>query len=297
MSEAITAAESSSANKAREAESRPAACLNCGTPLSGAFCAACGQRDVPAYPTVRELAKDAFSELSGWDGRFAVSIRRLIGRPGMLTREFLEGRRARYISPLRLYLVASLAYFVVASAAPDVDPPSPDVIADRGLEVKVNTGGSDQATALREVESSPAVLRPFLRRAIQDPEGLKRGIYQTTPRVLFALLPVFALIVALFYRGRRYPEHLYFAIHLHAFVFLALMIPELLRFTRSGTLPDVASIGIALWIAVYATLAFRHVYGGSVLRTMAKELGIAVIYAVVTLPAFVLMIYWVSIAA
>jgi hypothetical protein len=75
------------------------------------------------------------------------------------------------------------------------------------------------------------------------------------------------------------------------------MIPELLRFTRSGTLPDIASIGVALWIAVYATRAFRYVYEGSVLRTLAKELGIAVIYVVVTLPAFILMIYWVSIAA
>ena len=161
MSEAITAAPSSSDSEGAATESRPAACLNCGTPLSGAFCAACGQRDVPAYPTVRELAKDAFSELSGWDGRFAVTLRRLIGRPGMLTREFLEGRRARYVSPLRLYLVASVAYFVVASAAPDVDPPSRDVIADRGLDVRVNTG----AATLHAIEH-PSRHRLDRRRAL-----------------------------------------------------------------------------------------------------------------------------------
>jgi hypothetical protein len=41
------------------------ACLNCGAPLAGPFCAECGQRDVPPYPSVRELVVDAFWELSG----------------------------------------------------------------------------------------------------------------------------------------------------------------------------------------------------------------------------------------
>jgi hypothetical protein len=298
MNEAITApAKSPVADVAHPAESAPRTCLNCGAPLADKFCGACGQRDVPAYPTVRELAEDAFSELSGWDGRFAVTIRRLLGRPGMLTREFLEGRRARYISPLRLYLVASLVYFVVAAAAPELESRSgDDVTISRGLQVNVNTGGSDEATALRQVEDAPAVMRPFLKRAIQDPKGLKRGIYQTMPRVLFALLPVFALVVAAFYRGRQYPAHLYFAIHLHAFIFLALTIPEALSFTRSQAVSDGASIVVAIWIATYATLAFRHVYGGSLVRTLGKELGIATIYAVAALPGFILMVYWVSIA-
>jgi hypothetical protein len=44
--------------------------LNCGSPLTGPFCANCGQRNVPPYPSVRELAVDAFWELSGWDERF-----------------------------------------------------------------------------------------------------------------------------------------------------------------------------------------------------------------------------------
>ena len=44
------------------------ACLNCGSALVGPFCAECGQRAVPPYPTLRELVGDAFAELSGWDG-------------------------------------------------------------------------------------------------------------------------------------------------------------------------------------------------------------------------------------
>ena len=85
-------------------------CLNCGTPLQGAFCAACGQRAVPPNPTVRELAGDAWHELSGYDGRIMSTIRGLV-RPGFLTREYLEGRRAHYVPPVRLYLVVSVVYF------------------------------------------------------------------------------------------------------------------------------------------------------------------------------------------
>jgi hypothetical protein len=279
-------------------EVRSAACLNCGAPLAGPFCATCGQRDVPPYPTLRELAVDAFWELSGWDGRFATTVRALVRRPGMLTREFLEGRRARYISPLRLYLMASVLYFVLAAAAPDLEPQSGDKVAvGLGVDVDVSLGTTAPAAALEEVARAPAVMQPFLRRAIEDPAGLKRGIYQTMPRVLFALLPVFAVIVALFYRGRRYPEHLYFAIHLHAFIFLALAAAELLNFTRLPILADVAGIAVAVWILVYATRAFRYVYGGSLARTLTKEVGIAAVYGLTSLVAFIVMIYWVSIAA
>jgi hypothetical protein len=280
------------------AEVRSAACLNCGAPLAGPFCASCGQRDVPSYPTLRELTVDAFGELSGWDGRFAATVRALVRRPGMLTREFLQGRRARYISPLRLYLMASLVYFVLAAAAPDLEPQSPDKVSvGPGVNVDVGLGTTAPAAALEEVARAPAVMRPFLRRAIEDPEGLRRGIYQTMPRMLFALLPVFAVIVALFYRGRRYPEHLYFAVHLHAFVFLALAAAELLNFTRVPVLAAIAGIAVAIWIPVYATRAFRYVYEESLARTLVKEFGIAAIYALTSLPAFILMIYWVSIAA
>jgi hypothetical protein len=115
--------------------------------------------------------------------------------------------------------------------------------------------------------------------------------------MLFALLPIFAGIVALFYRGRKYPEHLYFAIHLHAFTFLALAVGELLKFTQSPVLVVIGSLIGVIWLPIYAVLAFRRVYGGSYVRTVAKLVAIGAIYAVVTATAFVVLIYWVSIAA
>jgi hypothetical protein len=299
-----------------------AACLNCGAPLTGPFCAACGQRDIPPYPSTRELVVDAFTELSGWDGRLASTVRALVRRPGMLTREFLEGRRARYISPLRLYLMFSLVYFVLAAGSPEVRLGSGETVAV-GLHVSGNAQPSAPASrpervanaagqalesgraltpaerdsVLAEIARAPALMQPFLRRAVVDPAGFKRGILETMPRMLFALLPVFAGIVALFFRGRKYPEHLYFAIHLHAFIFLALAAIELVKYTRSAGAVLVASAVALPSIPIYATVAFRRVYGDSLVRTLVKEAAIAAIYCVAAAVAFTLLIYWVSIAA
>ena len=297
-------------------------CLNCGEPLVGGFCSACGQRDVPPYPSVRELAGEALSEFSGWDGRLASTVRALMLSPGMLTHEFLEGRRARYISPLRLYLTVSLIYFLLAAAAPNVNFQSgrslflglhvgttitdssraqsrPERVANAAsgaLENQQALNPAEVQAALNDIARAPALMQPFLRRAVTDPAGFKRGVLEAMPKMLFALLPVFAAIVALFYRGRKYPEHLYFAIHLQAFAFIALALTELVKFTQVPVLVMLASGLAVIWIPVYATLAFRRVYGGSIVRTVAKEIGIAAIYFVTWFAAFVLMIYWVSIA-
>jgi len=305
------------------AESTASACLNCGALLTGTFCAACGQRDIPPYPSVRELVVDAAAEFSGWDGRLATTLRDLVRHPGRLTHEFLEGRRVRYISPIRLYLVASLVYFLLAASAPDVRLESGKTML-MGLHVGTTTTNENQSasrpervgmaarqslenqqvltpaerdSALKDIERAPAVMRPFLRRAVEDPGGFKRRLLETMPRMLFVLLPVFAGILALFYRGRKYPEHLYFAIHLHAFIFLALAVAALAKFTQLPLLAIAASLIVLIWIPVYATLAFRRVYGGSLSRTLMKELAIAAIYCVAAAIGFVATIYWVSIAA
>ena len=88
-----------------------AACLNCGAPLNGPFCSACGQRAVPPHPTTKELVGDAYDELVGWDGKFAKTLRLLLVHPGALTRAVIEGQRNSYVRSVRLYLLCSILYF------------------------------------------------------------------------------------------------------------------------------------------------------------------------------------------
>src|SRR5262249_47373911 len=93
-------------------------CPNCGTPLEGRFCAACGQKAAPLNPSLGEFAHDLFHELAHFDSKIVQSVRLLLTRPGFLSREHFDGRRTRYVSPIRLYLLFSLLYFAVAAFAP-----------------------------------------------------------------------------------------------------------------------------------------------------------------------------------
>jgi hypothetical protein len=114
------------------------------------------------------------------------------------------------------------------------------------------------------------------------------------PRVLFALVPVFAAIVALFYRRRKYPEHLYFAIHLHAFIFVALSLSALAKLTRIALIMSVVKFAALAAIPIYATIAFRRNYGGSMSKTITKEIAIGTLYSLASGLAFLIAIFAVA---
>jgi len=89
----------------------PTTCPNCGRDLEGAYCAACGQKVAPLNPTFHDLMHDIVHEFLHVDGKIFHSVRLLLTRPGFLSYEYFNGRRARYVSPLRLYLIFSVVFF------------------------------------------------------------------------------------------------------------------------------------------------------------------------------------------
>jgi hypothetical protein len=90
-------------------------CLNCGTLLTDAFCAHCGQRAGDAHLSVRDIAHEAVAEHFGLDSKVARTLITLMRHPGRLTIEFLSGRRVRYVPPLRLYLSLSVLFFLCSA--------------------------------------------------------------------------------------------------------------------------------------------------------------------------------------
>jgi hypothetical protein len=288
-------------------------CLNCGAPLSGSFCSHCGQRVVPPHPTTRELVGDAYDELVGWDGKFARTIRLLLTRPGELTAAVIGGQRARYVGSVRLYLMCSVVFFLLQTTVP-----FPDVDQEFQIGFGVSVGGtadqtpgeaalgkavtsgpasltSDERAALdREIDAQPWMIRPMVRAMAEDYDGLMRRAQEAIPRVLFVLIPVLALVLGVFYRGRHYPEHLYFATHFGAFVFVVLALETFVEFTRSLPAIAVTQIVGAIVIIVYVVMALRRVYGGSWLATGAKALGVSVIYGALWSSAVLAVTLWAS---
>ncbi len=88
-------------------------CPNCGTPLHGQYCWQCGQRSRVRLITLWELLRDAVGDLFELDSRLWRSLKPLLFRPGLLTSDYLAGRRARYMPPFRMYLVLSIIFFLV----------------------------------------------------------------------------------------------------------------------------------------------------------------------------------------
>jgi hypothetical protein len=279
------------------------ACLNCGAPLHGVFCSACGQRKVPANPTLKELAGHAWEELSGYDGRFARTCIMLLRHPGRLTNEFIEGRRARYIKPVRLYLVASVAYFLVAALAP-VPPTRPKPVLPGKGKVTIDLFGAGVAgmspeerdNVVRSLERAPWWLKPLLNRVVYDPAKFRQEILAALPRVLFVLVPVFAAIVAIFYR-RRFAHHLVFALHLHAAIFIGFAISRLAAFAGSAWLSAATGVIVMLLLVWYSLRAFHDGYGGSWPMIVIKSAGVTALYLVAGLGAMVATLAWASLAA
>jgi hypothetical protein len=110
-------------------------CDNCGASVPGRFCGTCGQRLEPPIHSLWHFIGVAAEDVTHADSRLWRTLAALLFMPGLLTREFLAGRRARYLPPVRLYLVLSVVFFlwVAATGTPDethITPATRGAIAD-----------------------------------------------------------------------------------------------------------------------------------------------------------------------
>ena len=96
-------------------------CRNCGTPLVGRYCHQCGQRHRTAKPSIKMVAERMVDSVFEVDSRILRTVRLLFLRPGALSSHYFAGRRADFIPPVRLYLVASVVFFLpFAALVPDI---------------------------------------------------------------------------------------------------------------------------------------------------------------------------------
>jgi len=244
-------------------------CLNCGTPLTGSYCGECGQKATGRNPTVHDLAHEFTHELLHVDGRLFQSIRLLFTRPGQLTRDHSDGRRARHLAPLRLYLLLSLVYFAAAAYVPH----STTIRDDPKKGRVVTTGGVNI--------SGDVFLGRLTEQQIE--ERVHTAQHDWLPKMMFVLVPVWALLVmAVTRRERRhFPEHLYFSLHAHAAFFGVFAVGEILRVLQLPVLAlawGVLSVAFVCW---YAVVALHRVYGGSWIRAAVRATGVLTVYAIV----------------
>lgn len=149
------------------------ACPDCGTPAQGKFCVDCGQ-EIHVHRTLFHLGHELLHGIMHFDGRFWRTLPLLVINPGRLTREWIMGKRTRYVSPLAMFLCTLFVMFMALSFAP---PPSnvvvnlPDQIAiEKG---KLAEAEADVVKANQAVKDTAAI--PGERPPVPGASGIAAG--------------------------------------------------------------------------------------------------------------------------
>jgi uncharacterized protein DUF3667 len=88
-------------------------CLNCGTTVVGRFCHVCGQENIVPKESFGKLVIHFFYDITHFDSKFFDTLKYLLFRPGFLSREYIGGRRANYLNPVRMYVFTSAIFFLI----------------------------------------------------------------------------------------------------------------------------------------------------------------------------------------
>ncbi len=248
------------------------ACTNCGAPFvpeRRRFCPECGQETHIKPPKLSEFFQQFGGAYLSTEGALWRTLALLLVKPGELTRRYLHGQRKHYVLPLRLYLTISLITLLVLRVMASGNEEAFKFNLDEsdanftlvGLGEKANAGMRDGKFFCQGFP--PWFCKRLQRRLDVDAKSMKLQAAELSERAIsnvgvgmFFMLPIFALGLKLVYwgRGLRYTEHLVFALHVHAFWFLALG----LALANVAWLSAIAGVAMP----IYALMAMKRVYGG-----------------------------------
>lgn len=230
-------------------------CRGCGANSTGQHCSTCGQpRPRPDDFSLRRMLAETWAELSDTDSRLWRSLAGLVV-PGRLTRAWLDHEWSRHLPPLRLYLIASGVYFLLAW--------------DVGFQFSAEM-----------MRSAPAGAVPPQMMALYDDPVAADRVSDLTALLKFLFVVPMGLWLAVLHWGNRRPvgEHMVFALHYTTvdFAMFSLLAPlialspdsmQVLAYSLSAQL---GLLALGLW----AIFAVRRVYRRSWLSSVARGLAV-----------------------
>lgn len=325
-------------------------CLNCGAIVEERFCTRCGQENLEPKESVGHLVSHFFEDLTHFDGKFFITVKDLVLKPGYLTHEYVAGRRVRYLNPIRMYIFISAMFFLVLFAGSQEKPePQSDNnhavnswkqhLADSlrsaqtdslhktynsNLAATLDTNktksteeflglsyGSAGIVEINITENKYNTLREYdsIQRTLPDTAKEKGVMHWITrnnvkqkekhggrsklrlevdvrhdiPKIMFVLLPLFAVYVGWFYDKKKYyyVNHAIFSVHFHSFVFMLLLVMLLLNWAIPWEWTWLVLTAIApLAVFIYLVAALNGMYRQSFWLTLGKALAISLIYSI-----------------
>lgn len=310
------------------------ACPNCNYRFAEVnnYCPNCGQENhdlnMPFGHVVLEVLEGTFH----FDTKIFRTLKLLLFKPGRLTAEFIQNKRAPYVPPIRLYVFVSFIFFLVLAA--DVlhkgEKASEEVYFKENAALVAGIAGSREpaglpgpvafdlggvsSTALKDLSNAPdARVDQLLRQNNLEPSSFKRAAFRKAGKFLssdkdaqthkffkmlsvlmFLLMPLFALIMRSAYSRHKvnYIQFLIVALHYHCFVFLALTAGFLLE----ALLQWNGFILLALIISfIYLLLEQRYLFKQGLSKTLLKTVYVSGLYGF-NLAVFMLLAAILSIA-
>ena len=282
-------------------------CLNCGTEVAGRFCQQCGQENVEVKESFLQLLRHFLEDLTHFDGKLWKTIKLLLFKPGSLTKLYMEGKRASYIHPIRMYLFVSAVFFLFMFTGEVPEKPE-DLAANakapkdfvsgfnEGFEVDLKKDTIEYKT-VAEYKAAQQKLPESKRDQWLDATLKKKGIelnqkYQGDKfkigkaliekfehyfsRMLYISLPIFAFFIWVLYRRNKnhfFVDHVIFSIHLYCAFYIILFIVNLISIVIdyfSNKSSGFFGFMVALTLFFYLYKSLKNHFGQSRKKTILK---------------------------
>ena len=279
-------------------------CTNCGAGPVDRFCAACGQRHItPQDFTARTFLSELLSEFVSLDGRFWLTLWTLVRHPGKLAREYFDGRGARYMRPLNLFLLLNLVFFIIQPHTGLLQWHLRGYLqrpgSSRALVDQKRLERAEDAERLREKQGA-APRAPQLESMELFESNFESTLQNLKKSMLLLAIPLFSLALAALYGTKhRLAEHLIFSTHFYAFSVFALsaVIPLAFEATRAvlaflhaplrifAVLGSETGLVIALFAIFggYLFVGLRRMYGDSRLAGVTRAVALFGAYQLIVL--------------
>jgi hypothetical protein len=282
-------------------------CLNCGIEVAGRFCQQCGQENVEVKESFFQLLRHFVEDLTHFDGKLWKTVKLLLFKPGSLTKLYIEGKRASYIHPIRMYIFVSAVFFLfMFTGEAPVKPESAGSKANtskdfasglqEGLELDLDNDTVNYKTiaaynaAQQKLPSSKkdnwldAVIK---KKGIELNEkyggdNLKIGkaliekFENYFSRMLYISLPIFAFFIWVLYRRNKnhfFVDHIIFSIHIYCAFYIILFITQIVSIVNdffSDQLSGIIAFVVPLTLVFYLYKSLKNHFNQSRKKTLLK---------------------------
>lgn len=240
----------------------PGPCLNCGAMPAGRWCQDCGQKAGPAHRSMLHLGAELMEILSHADSRLWRTLRRLAVDPAGLTLDYLRGRRASEIPPLRLFFVMMLLAFTVGSVTGETVN---HIVIPPDQQAKMLASIARLSVGWRWADGW---LHTHLDRAVARPEEVMAVMREWSERFIIAMLPIAAFMLWALYlprRGFSLYDHAVVCTHSLSFVGLVFIASFLL-----GAVWSFLGVLVLLTLPAHLFVHLRGVYRRGVAGTLVR---------------------------